>query len=79
MAKKPEPVSTYCEYTGTRIDKVVMPRARAAAALSGDVSTQEFISNVVNEAAARVLGLDVIKRLPPPPRPHGKGRPKKSP
>lgn len=68
MAKKPQkPETAYCEYTSTRIDTVLLPLARAAAALSGDVSTQEFISDAVNEAAARVLGRHPIKRLPPPP------------
>jgi len=77
MAKKNQKTAPiYCEYAGTRIDSELLPLARAAAALSDDVSTQEFISDAVNEVAARVLGREPIKRRPPPPRPHGKGRPR---
>jgi len=65
----------HCTYTGTKIDDAVLPLAKAAAALSGDVTVQEFISNVVNEAAAKVLARKPIKRRPPPDKP--KGRPPK--
>lgn len=65
-----------CTYVNTRIDDEVLPLARAAAALSGDVTVQEFISEAVNQAAARVLNRKPVKRRPPPPKPHGKGAPK---
>lgn len=68
MAKKPK--AGYCVYTSTRIDDDILPLARAAAALSGDITTQEFISDAVNEVASRILNRPPIKRKPPAP--HGK-------
>lgn len=72
--------SPYCTYQTTKIDDRVMPLAIAAAALgeSGPITTQEFISNAVNEVASRLLGRKPIVRRKPPPKPHGKGRPKKT-
>jgi len=69
----------FCSYTGTKIDDQVLPWARAAAAWSGDVTVQEFISDAVLKAAAAALGKKPFKRRPAPPKPHGKGRPKKDP
>ena len=76
MPKKPS--ADFCTYASVKLDDRVLPLARAAAALSGDVSTQEFISDVVNLAASRVLGREPIPRRPAPPRPKGKGRKPKS-
>jgi hypothetical protein len=66
MAKKHP--TEFCTYVGTKIDDEVYPLARAAAALSGNVTVQEFISTVVNDAAAKVLNRDPIKRRPPEPK-----------
>jgi hypothetical protein len=73
-----EPKTGFCSYASIRIDDEVLPLARAAAALSSDVTVQEFISDAVNAAASKVLKRQPIKRRPAPPKPHGKGRPKKS-
>ncbi len=70
MTMKPET----CTYANTRIDDEVLPLARAAAALSGDMTVQEFISTAVSLAAAKVLKRKPITRRPPPPKPHGYGR-----
>lgn len=70
-AKTP-PEDEFCEYVSTRLDRDVMPRAIAAAAMSGKKSAQEFISDVVNEAAAKVLGVPPVHRKPPPPKPKGR-------
>lgn len=67
------------EYTMVRIDVAVLPRARASAALSGDVSVQEFISDVVNKAAAEILRMEPIKRRPAPPRRPPPPKPRASP
>jgi len=66
MAKKPP--TEFCTYVGTKIDDEVYPLARAAAALSGNVTVQEFISDAINAAAAKVLNRDPIKRRPPEPK-----------
>jgi uncharacterized protein (DUF1778 family) len=68
MPKKTE----YVAYVSTKIDDEVHPLARAAAALQG-VSVQEFISDAVNEAAAKILNRQPVKRRPVEPK--GKGRP----
>jgi uncharacterized protein (DUF1778 family) len=67
-----------CTYVNTRIDDEVLPLARAAAALSGDVTVQEFISDAVNQVASRILARKPIARRPAPPKPHGKGAPRKN-
>lgn len=67
-----------CTYTGTKIDDAVLPLARAAAALSGDITVQEFISEAVNQVASKVLNRKPIKRRPAPTKPHSPGRPKGS-
>lgn len=54
-------------YAQAKLDSDVHPLARAAAALEG-ISTQEFISNAVNEAASKVLNHSPIKRRPPKPK-----------
>ena len=56
-----------CTYVGTKIDDEVLPLARAAAALT-EVDAQDFISDVVNEAASKVLNRAPIKRRPPKPK-----------
>lgn len=63
MPKKTE----YATYVSTKIDDEVHPLARAAAALQS-ISVQEFISNAVNEAAAKVLSRPPVKRRPPEPK-----------
>lgn len=65
MTKKSE--TQFCTYASVKIDDEINPLVRAAAALVGK-STQEFLSDVANEAAARVLKRDPIKRRPPEPR-----------
>ena len=68
-----------CTYTTVKIDDEVLPLARAAAALSGDITVQEYISTVINGAASGFPKRDPIKRRPAPPKPHGNVRPKKQP
>ena len=65
MAKASE--KQWCEYVGTKIDNQVHPLARAAAALVGK-HVQDFISDAVNDAAAKVLKREPIKRRPPEPK-----------
>ena len=72
-----EKKSEVCSYASIRIDDQVLPWARAAAALSKDITVQEFISDAVLKVAAQVLGKKPFKRRPAPPKPHGKGRPRK--
>jgi len=67
MAKKPDKPSPWCTYASSKVDDEVYPLARAAAALLGQ-TTQEFISDVVNEAASKLLKREPIKRRPPEPR-----------
>lgn len=74
MSKKPDAL---CTYATIRIDDQVLPLARAAAALSNDMTVQDFVSDAVNEAASRILNRPAIRRRPTPPKPHGKGRPPK--
>lgn len=57
----------HCTYVGTKIDDQVLPLARAAAALSGK-DAQDFISDVLNEAASKILNRPPIKRRPPKPK-----------
>lgn len=59
--------SEFAEYDSVKLDNEVHPFARAAAAILG-ISTQEFISNAVNEAAAKVLNRTPVKRRPPKPK-----------
>lgn len=75
----PKKSTDVCTYASIRIDDEVLPIVRAAAALSGDITIQEFLSDIANEAASRVVKREPIKRRPAPPKPHGKGRPKKQP
>jgi hypothetical protein len=66
--KKPtETAPNYCTYASSKVDDEVYPLARAAAALRGQ-STQEFISDAVNELAAKVLSRQPIKRRAPEPK-----------
>jgi hypothetical protein len=71
MAKKTP--QEFCEYVSVKMDEAVHPIARAAAALAG-ISTQELISNAVNEVASRLLKRDPVKRLPPRPKEKRKPR-----
>lgn len=67
----PMPKETkHATYDSVKLDDEVHPLARAAAALQ-QISTQEFISNAVNEAAAKVLNRTPIKRRPPKPKKRG--------
>ena len=65
MAKKP--TTPFCTYVGAKLDDEVHPLAHAAAVLSG-LSLQDWLSDVANEAAARVLKREPIKRRPPEPK-----------
>jgi hypothetical protein len=69
------PPGGFCTYASVKLDDEVLPFVRAAAALSGDVTTQEWLSDVALTAAAKLLNRKPIKRRPAPPKPHGKGRP----
>jgi hypothetical protein len=64
-AMEKEPV--YCRYSAAKIDSEVLYLARAAAALDHK-SIQEWLSDTVNEAAARRTGQKPVKRNPPRPR-----------
>ena len=64
-----------CTYITIRIDDQILPLAKAAAALSGNVTVQDFISDAVNEVASRVIRRQPIARRPPPPKPKSPGRP----
>lgn len=63
MQKKSE----FAEYDSVKLDDEVHPLARAAAALQGK-TTQELISDAVNDYAAKVLDRKPIKRRPPKPK-----------
>lgn len=67
MPPKKQPVGGYCTYASTKVDDEVYPLARAAAALQGQ-STQELISDAVNEWAAKILKREPVKRRPPEPK-----------
>lgn len=75
MAKKAEPVE-YCSYTTVGIDTEVYFVAKAAAALAGNQTVREYISDLVNARAAADIGRPPVKRKPAPPKPKGKGRPR---
>ncbi len=66
MAKKTE--TDFCTYASVKLDDKVLPIVRAAAALSGDMSIQEYMSDVLNEHASEILGREPLKRRPPKPR-----------
>lgn len=69
--------SEVCTYASIRIDDQILPLARAAAALSGDVTVQEFVSDAVNEVASRLLNRPLVARRRAPDKPRGPGRPRK--
>lgn len=78
MPKKPKP-GEHASYASVKIDDEVLPLAIAAAALSSPpVTVQELVSDAVNKYASRLLDRDPVNRRPPPPKPHGRGRPPKS-
>ena len=56
-----------CSYVSMKVDDAILPLAKAAAALEGQ-SVQDFASDVLNSAAAKILGRKPVKRRPPPPR-----------
>ena len=49
-------------WTIVKIDAAILPLARAAAALSGNITTQEYISNALNEEASKALGRPPLNR-----------------
>jgi len=55
--------SEHVTYSPCKIDSQVLPLAKAAAALAL-MPVQEWLSNIVNEAAAKQLGMKPIKRRP---------------
>lgn len=57
----------FCTYTTVKIDDQVIPFIKAAAALAG-LSVQEYVSNHMNEIAAKALRNKPIKRRPAPQR-----------
>lgn len=59
--------SEFCNYTTTKVDDEVLPLVKAAAALTG-LKVQEFVSNVLNDAASKAIGRKPIKRKPPRPK-----------
>jgi hypothetical protein len=61
--KKPE----YCRYAAAKVDAELVNLAHAAARLEGK-TFQEWLSDLVNESAAKALGRRPIKRKPPKPR-----------
>jgi len=52
------------------MDADVLPLCKAAATLNG-VTAQEYISDAMNRIASEYLKRPPVKRLPPPPKPHG--------
>ncbi len=67
MTEKKKAVVEYCVYTSTKIDDQVMPLVRIAAIDKG-MAVQDYISDVMNEIAARDAGRKPVKRRPPMPR-----------
>lgn len=57
----------YVSYSPCKIDSQVLPLAKAAAALKS-IHFQEWLSNVINEAAAKEFGMKPIKRRPVRPK-----------
>ena len=59
---KPQPEEeNYCTYTSVKIDDEVARRVRGAAGVAGE-SVQDWVSDVLNDAAAKILGLKKIQR-----------------
>jgi V8-like Glu-specific endopeptidase len=75
VSKERKPAAGHCTYKTTKIDAALAFRARAAAAMSKK-SVQEYISDLVNADAARILRLPPVDRLPPPPHPKHPNKPK---
>jgi hypothetical protein len=55
--------SDFCEYTSTRVDSDVLKLVKAAAALDGK-RIQDWISDAVNDVAAKRLKIPPVKRKP---------------
>jgi hypothetical protein len=68
MAKKPKSTDGFCTYASIKVDDEILPLCRAAAAFNGNVATQEFISDILNEHVSKALGRTPIKRRKPKPR-----------
>lgn len=64
MAKQ---TSEFRTYISMKLDRDVIPLAGAASKLAGQ-ALQDWASDVLNEAASKVLGRKPIKRKPPKPR-----------
>ncbi len=69
--------SKHATYTTIRVDTEIYFRLRAAAAMEEVRTLSEYVSDKLNEVTAKVLKIPPVKRKPPPPKPHGKGRPRK--
>jgi hypothetical protein len=78
--QKPAP---HCTYRALKLDEDVLALLRLAVgtlAADGTVTTmQELASDILNENLPQYTNRPAIVRKPPPPKPHGKGAPKKSP
>lgn len=64
MPKQHETPEAFCTYISVKIDTDILPLAKAAAALRKQ-SVQDFLSDIANEEAAKVLERNPIKRKPP--------------
>lgn len=62
-----EMAEEYCVYASVKMDVALINLAKQAAAKSGK-SIQEWLSDVVNDAASRQVRERPVKRLPPRPR-----------
>lgn len=68
VANAVEKTPQYCKYATVKVDEELLFLLKAAAALDKK-STQEWLSDLVNEAAAKRTGEKPVKRKPPKPRP----------
>lgn len=67
MTKKPNKPTEHCRYAATKIDAEVLRFAKAAA-LVVDKTFQEWLSDLANQEAAKVLARQPVNRKPPPIR-----------
>lgn len=62
----------HCHYASLKVDTEVLLLVRLAAAHASrkagkQIKMQDWASDVLNEAAAKLTGEDPVKRKPPPP------------
>lgn len=69
MTKKAEETTDYCTYGTVKVDEEVMYLVRQAAPKMRK-SVQEYVSDLLNQAAAADLGAKPVKRKLPKPRGH---------